>query len=69
MVEIKGKKYPRIDLGKCIFCYKCSDDCPSGAMKNSTAFEMAAVNQTSFAQKPKSTSNDKKSSKKGLFGR
>jgi formate hydrogenlyase subunit 6/NADH:ubiquinone oxidoreductase subunit I len=69
MVEVKGKKYPRIDLGKCIFCYKCSDDCPSGAMKTSTAFELAAVNQTSLTQKPQQTSHDKKSPKKSWFGK
>jgi hydrogenase-4 component H len=52
MVDVKGKKCPQINLSKCIFCYKCIEDCPRGALKNSTNFELATTNKSSLVIKP-----------------
>ena len=53
MVDVKGKKCPQINLGKCIFCYKCVEDCPRGAIKNSTNFELATTSKSSLVMTPK----------------
>ncbi len=42
MIEVDGKRFPSIDLGKCIFCYQCEDVCPRGAIRRSGDFELAS---------------------------
>lgn len=42
---IDGKSFPRIDLGKCIFCYHCEDVCPRGAIKRGKDYELACWNR------------------------
>jgi formate hydrogenlyase subunit 6/NADH:ubiquinone oxidoreductase subunit I len=58
MVDVEGKKYPQFDLGRCIFCYKCAEDCPKKAIKNSTNFELASTDKSSLVMKPHQAMSD-----------
>ncbi len=42
MTVIEGRSLPVIDLGKCIFCYRCEDACPRGAIGRGKDFELAS---------------------------
>ena len=48
MVEINGKKYPKIDLGKCSFCGLCVENCPAKALKLTGNFSLSSANKKDF---------------------
>jgi formate hydrogenlyase subunit 6/NADH:ubiquinone oxidoreductase subunit I len=48
MVEVEGKKYPQFNLGRCIFCYACADNCRRNAIKSSANFELATTDKYSL---------------------
>ena len=68
MVDVNGKKYPQFNLGKCIFCDKCIEDCPKKAIKNSATFELASTDKSTLVTKPQLRSSDFKPDEKSQGG-
>jgi formate hydrogenlyase subunit 6 len=67
LVEVSGKRMPKVFLDRCIFCYQCAESCPREAIKLSTNFEMSTtekeellVTPEEFISKQKVTSDEDK---------
>lgn len=52
MVEIDGKKQPKIYSGRCMFCGICVDNCPTRALSYSPAYELAEYDRESLVYEP-----------------
>ncbi len=52
MVEIEGKKQPKIYSGRCMFCGICVDNCPTFALQYSPEYELAGYDRESLVYEP-----------------
>ncbi len=59
MVEVAGKKYPKIDLSKCCFCGLCQDICPVKALKLTQEIPQATPDPSSLIIEVDKTKLDK----------
>lgn len=42
MTIVDDNILPKIDLGRCIFCFQCEDLCPRGAIRRGGKYELAS---------------------------
>jgi formate hydrogenlyase subunit 6/NADH:ubiquinone oxidoreductase subunit I len=54
MIEDDDKKWPQLELSKCIFCYQCAESCPKKAIKRSDIYELATTDKSALSIRPKS---------------
>ena len=47
---VAGTKTWSINFGRCIYCGRCEEVCPTGAIRLSTEFELAVMNKSDFEE-------------------
>jgi len=52
MVEIDGKKQPKIYSGRCMFCGICVDNCPTRSLSYSPEYELVGSDRESLVYEP-----------------
>ncbi|MFQ6136971.1 MAG: Coenzyme F420 hydrogenase/dehydrogenase, beta subunit C-terminal domain [Candidatus Hydrothermarchaeales archaeon] len=52
MIEVDGKRQPRIYAGRCMFCGICVEHCPTRALGTTSEYELAGYDRESLVYEP-----------------
>ncbi|MEM3440148.1 MAG: 4Fe-4S binding protein [Candidatus Bathyarchaeia archaeon] len=52
MVDICGKRWPKLYLDRCVFCYQCAASCPKNVISSTRLYELAGTSREKLVIAP-----------------